>query len=81
MIMSSAKVAWDTLVTNYIGMAKVNIVKLHNTRRDFENLQMKEIEDMLPSMQLHVVGAPRTWVRLFRHLARAVDDYNRAHRP
>jgi hypothetical protein len=42
---------------------------------------MKEIEDLPPSMQPHVVGAPRTWVRLFRHLSRVVDDYNRAHRP
>jgi hypothetical protein len=40
-----------------------------------------EIEDLSPSMQPHVVGAPRTWVRLFRHLAHAVDQYNRAHRP
>jgi hypothetical protein len=32
---------------------------------------MAEIEDLLPSMQPHVVRAPRTWVRLFRHLARA----------
>ena len=40
-----------------------------------------EIEDLPPSMQPHVVGAPQTWVRLFRRLARAVDDYNRAHRP
>jgi hypothetical protein len=42
---------------------------------------MAEIEDLPPSMQPHVVGAPRMWVRLFRHLAHAVDDYNRAHRP
>ena len=42
---------------------------------------MAEIEDLLPSMQPHVVGAPRTWVRLFRSLAHAMDDYNRAHRP
>jgi hypothetical protein len=42
---------------------------------------MAEIEDLPPSMQPHVVGAPRTWVRLFRHLAHVVDDYNRAHRP
>jgi hypothetical protein len=42
---------------------------------------MAEIEDLPPSMQPHVVGAPRTWVRLFRRLAHAVDDYNRAHRP
>jgi hypothetical protein len=42
---------------------------------------MAEIEDLPPSMQPHVVGAPRTWVRLFRHLAHVVDYYNRAHRP
>ena len=42
---------------------------------------MAEIEDPPPSMQSHVVGAPQTWVRLFRHLGRAVYDYNRAHRP
>jgi hypothetical protein len=42
---------------------------------------MAEIEDLPPSMQPHVVGAPRTWVRLFRRLAHVVDDYNRAHRP
>jgi hypothetical protein len=42
---------------------------------------MAEIEDLSPSMQPHVVGAPCTWVRFFRHLAHAVDDYNRAHRP
>ena len=34
------------MVTSYQGMAKVNIVKLQNTRRDFESLQMKEIEDI-----------------------------------
>jgi hypothetical protein len=42
---------------------------------------MVEIEDLSPSMQPHVVGEPSTWVRLFRHLAHAVDQYNRAHRP
>jgi hypothetical protein len=44
-------------------------------------IPMAEIEDLLPYMQPHVVGAPRTWVRLFRRLAHAVDYYNRAHRP
>jgi hypothetical protein len=44
-------------------------------------VSMAEIEDLPPSMQTHVVGAPQTWVRLFRHLACTVDDYNRAHRP
>ena len=44
-IMSSAKEAWE-FATSYQGMAKVNIVKLQNTRREFESLQMKEIEDI-----------------------------------
>ena len=44
-------------------------------------VHMAEIEDMPPSMQTHVVGAPQTWVRLFRCLAQAIHDYNRAHRP
>ena len=38
MIMSLANEAWDTLATSYKGMAKINIVKFHNTRRDFESL-------------------------------------------
>jgi hypothetical protein len=42
---------------------------------------MEEIEDLPPSMQPHVVGAPRTWVQLFRCLVHAVDYFNRAHRP
>jgi len=46
MITSSAKLAWDTSAKNYTDMAKVNIVKLQNTKRDFESLQMKETEDI-----------------------------------
>eukprot|EP00253_Pinus_taeda_P013003 PITA_13003 len=46
MITSVVKVAWDILTTNYTGMAKFNIVKLQNTRRDFESLQMKETKDI-----------------------------------
>jgi hypothetical protein len=42
---------------------------------------MVEIKDLPPSMQPHVVGAPRMCVRLFRHLANYVDHYNRANRP
>ena len=42
---------------------------------------MIEIEDMPIPMQGYMVGLPRTWVRLFRQLGRAVRDYNRAHRP
>jgi hypothetical protein len=58
---------------------------LRRVERNFTALTrmvpMAEIEDLPPSMQPHVVGAPRTWVRLFRRLANAVDQYNRAHRP
>jgi hypothetical protein len=42
---------------------------------------MAEIEDLPPSLQTHIVGVPRTWVRLFRRLGQAVFEYNRAHRP
>jgi hypothetical protein len=42
---------------------------------------MAEIEDLPPSLQTHIVGVPRTWVRLFRHLGQAVYDYNKVHRP
>jgi hypothetical protein len=58
---------------------------LRRVERNFtvltRTVPMAEIEDLPPSMQPHVVGAPRTWVRLFRHLARPMDNYNRAHRP
>ena len=46
MITYSAKEAWETLATSYQGMAKINIVKLLNTRIDFRSLQMKETEDI-----------------------------------
>jgi hypothetical protein len=42
---------------------------------------MIDIEDMPPSLQTHMVGLPRSWVRLFRRLGRVVHDYNRAHSP
>jgi hypothetical protein len=58
---------------------------LRRIERNFTELTrtvpMIEIEDLPPSMQTHMVGLPRTWVRLFRCLGRAVYDYNRAHRP
>jgi hypothetical protein len=41
---------------------------------------MIEIEDMPIPMQGYMVGLPRTWVRLFRRLGRAVRDFNRANR-
>ena len=58
---------------------------LRRIERNFTELTrtvpMAEIEDLPPSMQTHIVGVPRTWVRLFRRLGQAVYDYNRAHRP
>jgi hypothetical protein len=42
---------------------------------------MEEIEDLPPAMQPHVVGVPRTWVQLFRHLENVVVHYGRANRP
>jgi hypothetical protein len=58
---------------------------LRQVERNFTELMrtvpMIEIEDLPPSMQSHMVGLPRSWVRLFRCLGRAVYDYNRAHRP
>jgi hypothetical protein len=58
---------------------------LRRVERNFTALTrmvpMAEIEDLPPSMQPHVVGAPRMWVRLFRCLANVVDQYNMAHRP
>jgi hypothetical protein len=42
---------------------------------------MAEIEDLPPSMKPHVVGAPWTWVQLFRRLENVVDQYNMVHMP
>ena len=41
------KEAWDILETNFKGIDKVCIVKLHNIRREFENLQMKKNESVV----------------------------------
>jgi hypothetical protein len=54
---------------------KQNFTELTHT------VPMIDIEDMPIPMQRYMVGLPRTWVRLFRRLGRAVHDYNRAHRP
>jgi hypothetical protein len=58
---------------------------LRRVERNFTALTrtvpMAEIKDLPPSMQPHVVGAHRMWVRLFRNLSHVVDCYNRAHRP
>ena len=58
---------------------------LRRIERNFTELTrtvpMEEIEDLPPSLQTHIVGVPRTWVRLFRRLGQVVFEYNRAHRP
>jgi hypothetical protein len=58
-----------------LGWIEQNFTELTRT------VPMIEIEDLPPSMQTHMVGLPRTWVRLFRSLGRVVYEYNRAHRP
>lgn len=52
MTTSSRKIVWETLETSYKGMDKFNIVKLKNTRKDFESLQMKEMKDINSFMNL-----------------------------
>jgi hypothetical protein len=50
---------------------------LRRVEKNFTSLTrtipMAEIEGLPPSMHPHVVGAPHTWVQLFRHLANVVD--------
>ena len=43
---ASLKLAWDILETYYQGVSKVKTVKLQNLRRDFENLKMKDNENV-----------------------------------
>jgi hypothetical protein len=58
-----------------LGRIERNFIELTHT------VPMIEIEDLPPSMQTHMVGLPRTWVRLFRRLGQVVYDYNWAHMP
>lgn len=46
MTRSSTNITWETLEMSYKGITKVNIVKLKNATRDFETLEMKELEDI-----------------------------------
>jgi hypothetical protein len=65
-----------------VGEAERALVRIERNFTELtRTVPMIEIEDLSPSMQTHMVGLPRTWVRLFRRLGRAVYDYNRAHRP
>eukprot|EP00253_Pinus_taeda_P031789 PITA_31789 len=51
----TSKEAWQTLKTTYQGMEKVKTAKLQLLRRDFENLCMKE-SDNIDSFFIHVIG-------------------------
>jgi len=51
----TSKEAWQTLKTDYQGMEKVKTTKLQSPRRDFENLCMKE-SDNIDSFFTHVIG-------------------------
>eukprot|EP00253_Pinus_taeda_P025019 PITA_25019 len=51
----TSKKAWKTLKTAYQGMEKVKTAKLQLLRRDFENLYMKE-SDNIDSFFTHVIG-------------------------
>eukprot|EP00253_Pinus_taeda_P024649 PITA_24649 len=51
----TSKKAWQTLKTAYQGMEKVKTTKLQLLRRDFENLKMKE-SDNIDSFFTHVIG-------------------------
>eukprot|EP00253_Pinus_taeda_P033983 PITA_33983 len=54
-IAKTSKEAWQTLKTAYQGMEKVKTAKLQLLRKDFENLNMKE-SDNIDSFFTHVIG-------------------------
>eukprot|EP00253_Pinus_taeda_P023123 PITA_23123 len=54
-VAKTSKEAWKTLKTAYQGMEKVKTAKLQLLRRDFENLNMKE-SDNIDSFFTHVIG-------------------------
>jgi len=51
----TSKEAWKTLKIAYQGMEKVKTTKLQLLRKDFENLCMKEL-DNIDSFFTHVIG-------------------------
>jgi hypothetical protein len=42
-------------------------------------IPMVQVEDLPEAMQRQVVGVPRAWVRLFRHLTNAIVCYHDMH--
>ena len=59
----SSKKAWDTLETSYQGVSKVKTIKVHNLRRDFENMKMKDSEsfDSFMTQVMNVVNQLRNY--------------------
>ena len=54
-VANTSRETWQTLKTTYQGMEKVKTTKLQLPRRDFENLCMKESDD-IDSFFTHVIG-------------------------
>ena len=54
-VAKTSKEAWKTLKTTYQGMERVKTTKLQLLRKDFENLCMKE-SDNIDSFFTHVIG-------------------------
>jgi hypothetical protein len=50
-----------------------------NLSRLTHMIPMVQVEDLPEVMQRQVVGVPRAWVRLFRHLANVVVCYHDMH--
>jgi hypothetical protein len=50
-----------------------------NLSRLTHRILMVQVEDLSEAMQRQVVGVPRAWVRLFRHLTNAVVCYHDTH--
>jgi hypothetical protein len=44
-----------------------------------QRIPMVQVEDLPEAMQRQVVGVPRAWVRLFRHLANTMVCYHNTH--
>jgi hypothetical protein len=50
-----------------------------NLSRLTQRIPMVQVEDLPEAMQRQVVGVPRAWVRLFRHLTNAMVFYHETH--
>jgi hypothetical protein len=50
-----------------------------NLSRLTHRIPMVQVEDLPEAMQRQVVGVPRAWVRLFRHLTNVVVCYHDTH--